>query len=277
MITSIKITGGFAKDLPALKRKIKLRPGVNVLVGENGSGKTTLIRLLAAYSSCPDTGWSRWPTPHDLRGFGTDRPYPNKFDELSLAGGCTANVRWDGTASYYSETFKEDAPVHDFREGGSSYNTIEKAFLMRQASSGQLRLAVLSKVFEAVRDQLPDLGACSKAAKHMNDVWQGYAKKFEDYVNTMKPTGVPSVLMDEPDRGLSLVNQARFWARISEVPITRVQLVISTHSVFAMGAANANIIELTPGFIAAFTEGLSAAADGWRAITKRKNSKKGGR
>lgn len=261
MITSLTFKSGFAKKLLG-NRRFAFGPGLNVLVGENGCGKTTMLRTMGAYAGCPGNGWSGPLMPFDLQGasLGSDScpDYPERFS-LAAPGKVRADVAWDGGPCFLSLSSESDRPmatsVSDF---DSSLMGMREAMTRKFAklSSGQTRLDSLGRALSAMKD-IPDIRNGDKvrgpdgliSRSRVNDHWLAYALAFDKYLETL-PGGSPTLLLDEPDRSLDPVAQAAVWNGLARFSKDRgIQVVASTHSVYALRCDNVRVTEVRKGFL----------------------------
>jgi hypothetical protein len=245
VITSIRARSGFAADLPGLRRTIALAPGLNVLFGPNGSGKTTLLRLAAAYCCCPEEGgWSGYVPPLVV-GLNGDPTYPACCAAIAPRG-CTAEVAWDGTPSY-SYTVTSDTPLVASFDEKRIFTSMESMRLRGDgASEGQRKLAGLGKLQTLLRDP-PDPTALPDDYHRHNDVWQRMMTGFRDYASSLPRTGPVTILIDEPDRSLSVPQTALLWGEVLPELARTHQVIVASHALHALGVG-ANVIETAPGY-----------------------------
>ena len=66
-----------------------------------------------------------------------------------------------------------------------------------------------------------------------------------------RKSGVPTLLLDEPDRSLSIPWAANMWLNIAERhgASKEVQIIAATHCPFALDLPNVNYIETEPGYL----------------------------
>jgi predicted ATPase len=266
MIKSVKITSGFAAELPALKGKtLGLGPGFTVVFGPNGCGKSTLLRMLGAYASiAEDGGWSGPVEPTYLRGFKANNDsFPAVFKELA-PGKCDAEVDWDGVPAFLHMSAFSDAPMMAFGmpSDGLVSDSERLSLQLGKASAGQNRLFRLQKLFDTAK-RPPDLTKVAKW-KDYNDLWRGAEKHFVSYVKKLPRDGTATLLLDEPDRSLDICNQAAFWTNIMPRVGAKVQVIVATHSPFALLVKGATIIDMIPGTADQARKAIVDAVNAWQ-------------
>lgn len=251
MIESLKITNGFAKKLNAFKnRKImKFEPGLNVLFGPNGCGKTTAIKVISAYTGIVKEGWSRVPDPM----VGGKKGYPECFSRIT-PGECYAELGWDGEPAFLFDGINQgnlplnfdgfETPFTSFSEGISEY--------MSRPSSGMIIINRFSKLWPILKYP-PDLTKPSERVSRYNDVWRDNEKDYIKYVKSLRngkstPTRI-TVLMDEVDHSLSIVNQRSLWKTIMPDLGKHFQIIVASHNIFSLNIEGANYIEFEKGYL----------------------------
>lgn len=86
-------------------------------------------------------------------------------------------------------------------------------------------------------------------ARGVNDVWRQAIAVLEKRLVGTIPRGQPSLLLDEPEANCSLVWQARLWTLLSRPEVAaKFQIIVASHSAFALGIAHAHYIDTAPGF-----------------------------
>jgi predicted ATPase len=81
-----------------------------------------------------------------------------------------------------------------------------------------------------------------------NDVWMNVFQIFTDYVNSLPRTGPITLLLDEPDRSLSIDNTIVLWQKVIPKLAENVQIITATHSPFAL-FLDANYLDLKAGYL----------------------------
>lgn len=239
MIGKMKVHTGFPLKLELFKKEIEFKPGLNILFGPNGCGKTTALSIAGAYSGVKEKGWSQPPAPFDINNV----PFPKCFAKMCV-GEVEADVEWDGSPSYFATSTGEVVVPHAFDDD----NMMEQLQVMfAKPSSGQLRLHNLGKMMQTLmKGKIPDLTVAD--VKGVNDVWAAARKGFAEYAKSLPRTGQLTLLLDEPDRSLSLPVQFDLWTKAAPQWATRVQVIVAAHSPFCLVAPNAHIIDCVSGY-----------------------------
>jgi predicted ATPase len=230
MISHIQILNGFATELPNFHRGIEFQfsQGLNILSGSNGSGKSTILKMLKAYCGIPNGfgGWSRISSELAL-GAQTQSHFPWVYRAYS-PGQSDCNVGWDGTASFYNEG---DVKVDQWAwftnkaiasEDGMTTEQEHMEAMAEKPSSGQYRIKKLNKLFDMLKNP-PDL--CQYVSSHPTQIAES------NYIRTLPKTGRVTLLLDEPERALSLPKQMELF-KLLEKMSKDYQIIVATHSPF---------------------------------------------
>jgi predicted ATPase len=195
MIKTIKITSGYASELPCLKgRTFEFKPKVNVLFGDNGSGKSTIMKIIAGYSGIDAN------SPYSPGGWnGARREFHRKPD---IIGNCKAEIERTGEHTLYQMT-QADAPLAYFSDGGNDgLSSFEEQVTdcTSRISDGEKRFSKLMSVFKSIEKESatrPDM----------------------------------TIMLDEPDRGLTFNNQFLLWQNFIPKISKYGQVIIASHSI----------------------------------------------
>jgi energy-coupling factor transporter ATP-binding protein EcfA2 len=245
MINNIQFTSGFPIKIPHIGNRIfNFNPGINILFGPNGCGKSTILKTLKAYSGISaGGGWTSINDPMQL----ASSSFPFAYMGITPSK-CTANVSWDGTPSFFNDG---DIKVNDTffymnekkSDDGMTSMGEQLELLAEHPSSGQYRIKMFNKVFNMIRD-IPSIS--------VGDIPSGYNyKECVNEINYWKKlphTGPQTIILDEPERGLSLALQKKVFQDVL-YQFKDLQIILATHSIFCLNMKDVNFIEFEDGYI----------------------------
>ena len=244
MINSITIKNGFLTQMPNFYPNIKFNftDGVNAFYGSNGSGKSCLLKMLKAYCGIEKGGWTKIS---NFLSLGANHPshFPWVYRAYSPASS-DCIVDWDGTASFYN-----DGDVHidqwawfsnnqSLSEDGMTTEADQFKYLMDKPSSGQYRMIKINKMFGMV-EKAPDL----TFSQNSHPVEQMEI----NYIRSLPRNGKPTLILDEPERALSLPKQLELFKLLTRMT-EKYQIIMATHSPFVLYEKNIKIFEIEPGY-----------------------------
>ena len=245
----------YLKDLKGFPKgkTFVFKPGVNIIVGENGCGKSTLLRLIERYLMVDYMECSKGAFNWNVSAL-----YGNLLEPESFLGGAEVY------ADYSNNTFKlvhKDELASNFQnrtiERGLDFNAY---FSQTRASTGEGVLISLQNLFDYM---------FSKGTKLTFDYEQfkGRNPEYYQYIQDHKVTTEVrefTVLMDEPDRNLSLNNLKSIKAILS-FHKPNIQLIAVIHNpiliVALHGNKEINFIEMTKGYISEVSRQLKNLLD----------------
>lgn len=237
----------YAADLPFFKanKKVCFQPGLNILFGPNGCGKSTLLGMMAESLAAEQGGVSTvtqdWLTKVAESSFSTGTV------TSALAG---IKVVHDGQPLMYSNPraavgVRGGHLDDDFMMQGMLDITTKKSTGLKTLQRLGSMLAVLHK-----DKPFPKEVTYTMSRNSMNSVWQ---KKWDLAVKLLAgtiPKGQPTLLFDEPESGLAFPAQGNLFDMLHQAAVEHdFQIILATHSVFALGLPCANYIEMELGYL----------------------------
>lgn len=238
MIKSIQFKSGYQVKLKNIgEQKFNFSPGINILFGPNGSGKSTILSALAASTNCDISHFGKWHTD----------PYAqidNKPD---------ATIEWDGSPTWYYNLDNLSKQPASFECRG--FLSFEQSIgrLTVKSSRGQDVVKCFGAFIKKFTEENEEVSKLRYKPRFKGDKLskeQVAYNKFIDKATKEKPT----ILLDEPDTGLSFLFQYIFAKRIllNITKTTNAQIIIATHNPFLLllpPEANANIIDVKNGYV----------------------------
>ena len=236
MIASIQVIDGYARELEGVGNQVfEFNDKLNVLFGPNGCGKSSLLKIIKAYCGIRQGGWSQISQEHALAASRREH-FPYAYSHFS-PGNCKAHVKWDGTPSFYNEgDVKADNFAFFFNnermsEDGITTGDDHMDAMALKPSSGQYRLQKLNKIMN-ILGKPPLLNGHTPEAQ---------------YIQTLPRNGKISILMDEPERALSLPKQLELFKMLEEMS-DKYQIIIATHSPFVLFNLDSKIFDMETGY-----------------------------
>jgi hypothetical protein len=257
MITHINYIDGYPLELDCIGQKTyEFTPGINVLFGPNGCGKSTIIKTLKSYCGIIKGGWTSVSDPLIIGTYYVGKMYeakdfPHAYRTYSPAK-CMANVGWDGVPTFFNDGDIKVSDTFFFQNVGQSDDGItteaeQLDALALKPSSGQYRIQRINKIvnmlqnpptFESVQE-LPFRCQYPDVAQREVNYWKALGRRSNKY----------TILLDEPERSLSLPKQQKLLNELIPDEMKNYQVVLATHSIFALTIKGANIIDMQPGYV----------------------------
>jgi len=253
MISEIDFSGlqksklfSYAGELDFFKnhKKVTFKPGLNILFGPNGCGKSTILRMAALTLAAEQGGVSTI----------TDSWLSEVFD---FDGSCKLNgikVSHDGQPILYGNPrnavglFGGGAAFDDdfFSEG--------LANLKSKASTGLTTMNRLHRMLAVMLGKATFPNTVDDRVKRSSPRYLGGLQLLRADLSA----GQPTLIFDEPESGLGIPAQGNLFRIIHEAAKkSGFQLIIATHSAFALGIADCNYIEMSPGYVTQSQNALS--------------------
>lgn len=234
---------GYAADLDFFKgkRKLEFKPGLNILYGPNGCGKSTILKILAD-TMCATQGGLSVLTQNALSE--TVDIWGNGKDKIAL------EVAHDGQPVMFCDPrttvgLSSGAFDDDFFEKG-----LVEVTERRKKSHGQASVARLGAVIGVLNGKLepPTQVKRNFAKGAVNSLWGKGIDVVEARMQGQGAKGQFTILLDEPESNFSLRWQRNLWSMIADPLVAaRLQVIVASHSLFALGIEHANYLDLVEG------------------------------
>lgn len=255
----------------------QFKPGLNILYGMNGSGKSTVLQMLALTLAAAQGGTSTVTSSwlNDVMGFG------NSESQLPC------DVVHDGQpVMFFDARAKEGLIGGSFDD---DFFSLGVANTMAKGSTGQLGLHRIDRMLQVLMGKEPPAPPPEPKAKasgrtrgkslkdlerkggtrslvqqgfpseivwkvHRNGATGDWAKRIaaaDALLAAKRDPGPRTLLFDEPESGFSLAWQEGLWRNVfGKVAPERFQVIVATHSPFALRVPGAHYVEMSPDYLA---------------------------
>lgn len=230
----------------------------NVLIGPNGAGKSALLRAIALKTLSHYIGQSELDQKYLMKDefWWAENLWSDRY--VFLKGlRCDTDM---APAIFYRPNHipgNEPAVGHAMMMG---YSKEARHFgeLTRNKSSGQQAQAVqIDRVWRVLAGEPLEY---ERRWRYLDDYtvrrdrnpmpWDYKARiMLDQYVKGYDGKGKPLVFMDEPEQSLDIRAELNLWQKILLADMSKVQVIIATHSVYPiLHPAGFHIIEAVPGY-----------------------------
>jgi energy-coupling factor transporter ATP-binding protein EcfA2 len=209
--------------------------GLTILWGPNGSGKSSLLKLLARLTHC-EQGGVPLVSETSVEHFLCRHPDKGHKDGARLISDGTPVHFFDPSATPGLDGGQFD---FDFTEDAMGYSMVKQ-------SSGQHVNMGMSRILGSIT-KLEEVPRKIKTS-NVNDLW---GAAIDAATRSLERTpgleGPRTLLLDEPERSLDLPSQRKSWEVFGQQK--RFQMIIATHSVFALFIPGATYIDVQKGYL----------------------------
>ena len=217
-------------------KEYEFKTGVNIIVGENGCGKTTLLKLIKKYMLVDYTECSKGLYNSNINSLFNGLNQEDICDGIDVYSDYTKNVF---RLSHPDEKSGEEAM--------ESFNSFKTLFVQKHSSTGEGVLAAINSLF---RYMLSSEAKLTFDYKQFEETYPSYY----DYVKNHKIDcdDEYTILMDEPDRNLSLENILQIKDILSfHKPQTQIIAVVHNPIlIYTLSKIkDINFIEMSKGYI----------------------------
>lgn len=218
-------------------KEYEFKEGVNIIVGENGCGKTTLLKLIQTYLLVDLSECSK-----SYCNCNINKLFPSIIDHSRMLDGVevfadyqrnTFRLCHKGERRHNDEVFEDDISTSEFLSQNWS-------------STGEGVLASMDSMFKRMFRKGANL---TFDYLQFKDNYMPYMKYIHDHVIEGDEW---TILMDEPDRNLSIDNIAQVEGILNfHKPHTQIIAVIHNPLIIYALSKNpdVNFIEMTKGYV----------------------------
>jgi len=227
--------------------KIEFKSGLNIIVGANGSGKTSILRSITHYLGADHIGVSAFSKKWMM---GIDWVVDESDNQIAIS---PFTVVHDGQPIVYGDPRKAIGITSSGADDELGVTGLLEHMNMGQESSGEQsnrRLTPFLQILQSKGD-FPESIADLINVESSNDVWKSrFNYLYENWFAGTIEKGQPTIILDEAETGLGLMNQILLWERILKNPevADKFQIIIVSHSIQCIGIEHANYIEMQPGY-----------------------------
>jgi len=229
------------------KRKVELSPGVTVVWGSNGTGKSVLLRTIADYCFVDSNGGGGWSQDRFI-GFHFSRWGNEDIKDLSDVYEFTKHskisIDWSGQPAFYMHHDDMTNLSYIMCYGrswmkgiGDIPETVKKEYGYHP-SSGQTIKGVGKMLLDVTPPDLT-INTTWKKSQNWDSDFITYVKERQE---RWKGENKPLLLLDEVDSQLDMANQIWFHEELIPKLAEKYQIILASHSVFAM--KHGNIIDI---------------------------------
>lgn len=235
---------GYAKNLDFFKNnnELSFKKGLNIIFAPNGSGKSTITDILAYATASKQGGISTITNK-----WAVDMTMERKWEgeETTFWGG--VKCIHDGQPTAYCSPMQGVGLIGGtmaldddfFSQGLEDFKNRESTGL-----KSIYRLGFINK-FLAGEEKIPDEYAVKE--NYFKDRRLGYV--IDELISPKISKGQKTIILDEPDLGLSIHFQKVLWELIdSGARDHDLQVIVATHSPFSL-LCDAHFIELEDGYV----------------------------
>lgn len=236
-----------------LPKKTIFNDNLNIIIGENGCGKSTMMKILSALTL--STG-----------GFSSLNNQYTFWEDLSIFYPKIHSFRDDKYSEInkcFSIKFDYDSPVkcmrniknYDNEEILSNINNFSNYLNSKSLSNGELMLYNLNLTINDFIEKSKNYSRDNLFAnkQYVNELWLEAYNKLNEYIqntNSIFDKKIGTILMDEPDNGLDVVNllALKNWL----LSIKNVQIIAIIHNpilIKSLAENGANVIELSKNYL----------------------------
>lgn len=214
---------------------------INVITGPNGSGKSVLLHMIATKCGIgKESSYACMPSPSrvisffDEKRIGMEELIENRMQERGFP---STNIRWDGSIVHHlnEDTFDSTRMWNRYNDHSFRPDKISSSFngadiinkIMVKDSRGEAATRILFSL-NTLTDKYND----PIDKKSVNSLWVEADNIYQEWHGAFLKKGKPTLLIDELDSGLDLINQYYYWKFLEDLSV-KWQIIVVSHSIFA--------------------------------------------
>jgi predicted ATPase len=256
MFASISLAGlkdsqafAYAANVPFFqgRKALAFKPGLNVLVGPNGCGKSTVLQMLGR-TMCATQGGVSVVTESALSD-NVDMMARIGRDKGRMRHKVGLKVKHDGQPVVFCDPRNRTGLTGGALDDDFFHEGLREC--LQRGSHGQTALGRLNPALAILMGDAPFPAAVEQRVqrKNVNSMWAEALDVLEAAMAGSEEPGQRTILLDEPEANFSLVWQSRLWRRLADPKVAeRFQVIVATHSAFALGIGHAHYIDFVEGF-----------------------------
>lgn len=247
---------GNLTSIISMSGEIEFKKGLNIIVGPNGSGKTSILKAISHHLAANQSGFSivteKWLRDMDWV----------KDDENVERLNSNFEVTHDGQPIVFGDPHRGTGLTNSGIDSEFYAEGLNETFNMSQESNGEQnnrRNMPFLDILEG-RKEFPNFFLTGINTDEINDIWKNRFKEVQEKLMIGKiPIGQQTILLDEPESGLGLLNQLLLWNKVlkNEEIAKKYQIILVSHSTESLNIDHANYIELREGYLSACRDAMS--------------------
>lgn len=254
----------YVSSLPAIEAlngHIEFKDGLNVIVGPNGSGKSSILNCISHIMAANITGFSSvsksWLKGCDFESFLEDNALPIT----------PAIIEHDGRPIMYCNPRQGISSIaRSLDESEFQIETILDSFGGTRESSGEKSNRLLTPLTNSIphAENIPETISAIFNINDLNDHWLTRLKTLQlTWLKPSIPLGKPTIILDEPETGLSILNQILLWNKVlrNKDVLKDFQIILVSHSIECLNIPGAHYIELKKGFLDTCRQAMAGKID----------------